>query len=208
MPATDRYDEKDVPNAEGYLLKSWNIGLNWTWTKLPPHLAGAQVFQVDPTDNSTLYAATGNCLARSYDNGDTWDACSNASGLEGNFIFMEIKDSTTMFLGRMGDVPLRTKDGGKSWQPLASCSAVGPKVTWAWAAYSWSGKTLALGGRGGIMSAKHPHAVFVWISTDDGDSWTDETGDLVVMGAGLGQWFENVLYLDSFGQGILRKTLE
>ena len=46
-------------------------------------------------------------------------------------------------------------------------------------------------------------------SLDDGDTWTDETGDnLVTMGAGGGQWFEDVLYLNSGGQGIMRKKME
>ena len=38
---------------------------------------------------------------------------------------------------------------------------------------------------------------------------TDETGNnLVTMGAGGGQWFEDVLYLNSGGQGIMRKKME
>ena len=37
----------------------------------------------------------------------------------------------------------------------------------------------------------------------------DETGNnLVTMGAGGGQWFEDVLYLNSGGQGIMRKKME
>ena len=76
------------------------------------------------------------------------------------------------------------------------------------AAFSWTGKTLALVGSGGVQSASHPHSGFVWISRDDGDTWEDETGDLVTMNFGIGQWFEGTLYLDSSGEGLMRKVLE
>ena len=43
----------------------------------------------------------------------------------------------------------------------------------------------------------NPHTIFASIevggmlkSTDDGDTWTDETGDIVSMGIGGGQWYE------------------
>ena len=43
-------------------------------------------------------------------------------GLEGTFTDLCIKDSQTMILIRNGAVPLRTKDGGKTWQPLTAAS--------------------------------------------------------------------------------------
>ena len=67
---------------------------------------------------------------------------------------------------------------------------------------------MLLGG-GGQPSAAHPHSAFVWASKDDGDTWTDESGDnLVTMGVSNGQWFQDTLYLNSGGQGIMRKKME
>ena len=44
--------------------------------------------------------------------------------------------------------------------------------------YSWTAKTLIMMGSGGPQTEDHPHAAFVWVSKDDGDTWTDETGTL------------------------------
>lgn len=42
--------------------------------------------------------------------------------------------------------------------------------------YSWTTKTLVMMGSGGTQSEDHPHAAFVWVSKDDGETWVDETG--------------------------------
>ena len=108
------------------------------------------------------------------------------AGLLGNFEGLVIKDASTMIVTRAGDVPLRTTDGGATWKPMQSCAAVATLnkgLVW-----SWSGKTLVMIGSGGTQSAAHPHAPFVWMSKDDGDSWTDETGDLVTMAPGAANW--------------------
>ena len=90
---------------------------------------------------------------------------------------------------------------------FASCA---PIATWSHAAsWSWTGQTLVLHGGGGEQSAAHEHYGYFWMSKDDGDTWTDETGaNLVTMAAGGGQWYDGVKYLNSGGQGILAKTLE
>ena len=76
------------------------------------------------------------------------------------------------------------------------------------AEYSWSGKTLVYHGAGGGQTASHPHAGYVWTSTDDGDTWVDETADIVTMSMGAGQFFEGTFYLNTGGQGILSKVFE
>ena len=48
---------------------------------------------------------------------------------------------------------------------------------------------------------------------NDGDTWTDESTRQATIScddgrAGGGQWFEDVLYLNSGGQGIMRKKME
>ena len=44
--------------------------------------------------------------------------------------------------------------------------------------YSWTAKTLIMMGSGGPQTEDHPHAAFVWVSKDNGETWTDETGTL------------------------------
>jgi len=65
-------------NATGaggkYVLKSWNLGANWTWILLPDYLQAVGGFTADPT-NETLYAVTSNCISCSYDQAVSWDGC-------------------------------------------------------------------------------------------------------------------------------------
>lgn len=189
------------------LLKSPNFGQNWSWSILPEHLKGlGDTLEVDPTNSSTLYAVTPDCVARSYDGGETWAACWNASGLEGKFHSLAIKDSKTMILLRDGDVPLRTKDGGSTWQPLTGLQDKAQASHWA--KWSWTGKTLVVGGsdRGAIGRGEKPG--YIWRSTDDGDTWVDETGDVVTNAVNGCAWFDDTFYLFTAGEGISSKVLE
>ena len=122
----------------------------------------------------------------------------NWPGLTGSFRNLVIKDSQNMIVVRNGDVPMRTKDGGASWEPLKSLANVARYGLGM--AYSWSGKTLAISGVAGRF--------FAWVSRDDGDTWVDETGDYSSMSGGIAQWYENTLYVCSLGQGISSKTFE
>ena len=101
-----------------------------------------------------------------------------------------------MLVMRNGDVPLRTQDGGASFQRLGSVANVARFSPDA--SYSWSGKTLGLSGVAGQL--------FVWVSRDDGDTWVDETGDYTSMSGGIAQWYQNTMYISSLGQGISAKT--
>merc|ERR1712217_688109 len=77
------------------------------------------------------------------------------------------------------------------------------------AQWSWSGKTLALSGGGGAQNETwHPHTGYVWLSKDDGDTWTDETDVIVTNSGGISQWYEGDLYMGSSGNGIFKKTME
>ena len=193
-----------------YVIKNFGYGFgNWTWSALPPFLQaeGITGFVTDPSDGGKVVYGLGKaCITRSYDFGDTWAPCWNASGLSGTFKSLEIKDSTTMILLRASDLPLRTKDGGATWQPLESVAGV--KDSLRAFRYSWTGKTLVMFANGGTQSARHPHTAYVWRSTDDGDTWTDETDDIVTNGAGISQWYEGTLYMSSGGGGIFAKQFE
>ena len=179
--------------------------MNWTWSQLPAHMAGTNAFVVDPTSNATIYGVAAGCIARSHTEGDSWLPCWNATNLTGSFTGLAIKDSLTMIVTRKGQVPLRTKDGGDTWQPMSSLGIWQGAGSPIW---SWTGKTLAFIGSGGQQSSWHPHAGYVWISKDDGDTWVDETAGLTTMAVGAAQWYEGDLYLNTMGQGILSKTLE
>jgi len=179
-----------------FTLKSWNFGANWTWIELPDFLQGLGTYRADPTNDTVLYGIATNCIARSYDEAETWEYCWDAPGLEGSFKDLVIKDSQTMLVMRNGDVPLRTRDGGATWERLGSLANIARCSPGA--AYSWSGKTLAVScvfGR-----------TLVWVSTDDGDSWVDESADYTALSGGIDQWYDNTLYISSLGQGISAKT--
>lgn len=192
-------DGLDLSGNPRWFLKSTNFGANWTWILLPDILQGIANFASDPTNSSTLYGITSNCIARSYDQAETWEeGCWGSPGLEGSFKELVIKDSQTMIMMRNGDVPLRTRDGGKSWQRLGSMQNIARYSPHA--AYSWSGKTLALSAIVG--------QTLVWVSTDDGDTWVDESGDYTALSGGIAQWYDNTLYISSLGQGISAKVFK
>ena len=187
------------------------------------------------------------------------------AGLVGSFGGLAILDSMHMIVSRNSDVPLRTKDGGATWAPMASEQLSLVSGMRHGLMYSWTAKTLVMMGAGGAQTKEHPHAAFVWVSKDDGETWTDETGPaggkaIVTMGPvaspftsriphailtvlraqrtlwvscvsgiavftpnlefdvirvlarlrrpGVANWYENDLYLNSMGQGIMVKTLE
>lgn len=101
---------RDSANAVAtvkFLMTSLDFGKNWTWAPLPSNLQ-ATGLAVDPTASNSVFAFTSSCLSHSIDDGKTWSTCSNAKGLVGSFSKLIIKSSTTMFMLRSGEVPLRT----------------------------------------------------------------------------------------------------
>ena len=70
---------------------------------------------------------------------------------------------------------------------------------------SWTGNTLVVHGvdRGAI--ARNAYGTAVWKSVDDGETFTDETGDLVTITPGKGVWYDTDFYLVSSGEGITVK---
>ena len=130
------------------------------------------------------------------------------SGLKGGRLSqLIIKDSKTMFMLRKGLVPLRTQDGGSTWAPLSS-----PAMTQLFAhgvtmdgALSWTGKTLVLTGADLSAVGRGERATSVWKSTNDGDDWTDETGDIVTISPGPGVWYEKDFYFVTRGEGVTVK---
>ena len=112
-----------------YIYKSWNFGLEWTYLLVPEAMQGGVQLVIDPTNSSTLYGLHGDCVSRSYDQAETWESCWQPPGLTGSFKELVIRDSKMMIMIRTNDVPLQTFDGGASWKPLDSVSAVVPHGT-------------------------------------------------------------------------------
>jgi hypothetical protein len=49
----------------------------------------------------------------------------------------------------------------------------------------------------------------VFKTTDDGATWSDETGDIVTVSMGMGYWYEKDYYLVTAGEGIIvRRNFE
>ena len=197
-----------------WLLKNSHFGAGefnntqegWLWVAaFPPHLAECGLTTSPVDGGAALYAFTPSCIATSEDEGATWSAC--WGGLDGQPIAsLVIKDATTMFVRRTKLVPLRTRDGGKTWTPLdalAPVAAVGFSFD-----LSWSGRTIVVHGLDTTAVAEGRKAVFVWRSTDDGDTFVDETGDVVTNHPAGGYWYEGTFYLTTSGQGIMAKVFE
>ena len=136
--------------------------------------------------------------------GVPWSPC--WAGVDYPIRGLAIKDSRTMFLLRIEKVPLRTRNAGKSWRELDSFAPIA-NVGFAMD-LSWSGKTMVVHGVDMARIAKNQKAVFVWRSTDDGDTFVDETDDIVTIHPAGGHWFGGTFYMSSSGQGILAKVFE
>ena len=197
-----------------YLVINRNFGAGqfnnsaggWVWgAALPPHLVDCSLTTSPVDGGAALYAVTSSCIATSTDEGATWSAC--WGGLDGEPISgLVIKDASTMFVLRSKMVPLRTKDGGKTWSALHSFDAIAA-VGFAFD-MSWTGNTIVVHGLDTTAIAQGRKAPFVWRSTDDGDTFVDETDDVITNHPSGGSWFEGKYYLTSSGQGIMAKTFE
>jgi len=82
------------------------------------------------------------------------------------------------------------QDGGKTWNELTSALPLFAHGATLDGSLSWTGKTLVLHGTDRSAISRGAYGTNVWKSVDDGDSWTDETGDLVTISLGSGYWYE------------------
>jgi len=187
-----------------WLMTSTDFGATFSWTKMPANLK-TDGFSVDPTSTNSLYTVGPECLSHSVDNGKSWSPCSTATGLTGSFVKLIVKDSSTMFMLRSGAVPLRTKNGGKTWTELASALSLFAHGATLEGSLSWTGKTLVLHGTDRSAIGRGTYGTNVWKSVDDGETWADETGDLVTISLGGAAWYETDFYITSAGEGILVK---
>ena len=110
-----------------------------------------------------------------------------------------------MFLLRKGAVPLRTKDAGATWAPLAAAANLFTFGATMDGALSWSGGTLVLHGVDLGAIERQQYGTALWKSTDDGESFIDETSDLVTISPGPVVFYEKDLYWVTHGEGIVVK---
>jgi len=201
--------EADVqPLKDGnsvFLLTSDDFGVSWNWTTAMPANLQASGLVLDPTSQNSLFGFTSSCLAHSIDQGLTWSACSTSTGLTGKFKKLIVKDSQVMFMMRNGAVPLRTTDGGLTWTELTSAAPLFKYGATLDASLSWSGNTLVLHGADHSAIGRGEYGMSVWKSCDDGNTWTDETGDLVTISPSGGVWYEKDFYLPTSGEGVTVK---
>ena len=187
-----------------WLMTSPDFGNNYTWVKMPADLQATSL-TADPTSATDLFATTSSCLSQSTNLGKDWSPCSKATGLTGSFSQLIIKDSTTMFMLRSGAVPLRTTDSGKTWTELTKAAPLFAHGATFSGALSWSGKTLVLHGKDLSAITRGAYPTAVWKTVDDGETWTDETGDLVTISPGDGVWYDKDFYLATSGEGLCIK---
>jgi len=224
--ATEKYEEQDTEDAPDsmdeenmytesmelesgdstkYILVSEDFGVTFPVNHtMPDLLQDALTLAVDPT-SAVLFVVSPSCLAYSSDKGATWGKCiyTPTSGSPA-FSGLEVISSKVMFLMRGGAVPLRTTDGGHTFTELTSAAPMF-KYAGLQMSISWSGKTIALSGSDKGAIARGEFGTQVWKSTDNGDSWTDETGDLVTISLGKAVWYEKDFYITSAGEGVIRK---
>ena len=187
-----------------YLLMTSNFGQNWTWSPFPEKLQAGAI-SIDPTNGKSVFAYTGSCLAHSADQGVTWSDCWNKTGLTGKFSHLLVKDSNTLFMIRGGAVPLRSRDGGETWEELTFAAPLYKFGATYDGSLSWSGKTLVLSGVDMGAIDRGAYGTVVWKSTNDGDDFIDETGDLVTVSPGPGVWYEKDFYFITRGEGVTVK---
>jgi len=200
--ARNEIDDSTATAGTLTLIISEDFGQTWPTEKpLPSILVSAIDIVVDPTTND-LYAISSKCLSKSKDKGTTWQPCSTAKGLSGNFHQLLIKNSKVMILLRSGAVPLRTMDSGNTWIELTNCQPLykGGNVQ---GSYSWSGNTVVLIQTDSGAPSRGERGSYVWKSSNDGADWTDETGDIVTMALHNPTWYESDLYIPTSGEGIL-----
>ncbi len=138
-----------------------------------------------------------------------------------------VKDSMNMLLMRTENVPLKSTSGLQGpWTPLPEPYGFAPgsgSDSWSMPPgkfnisilrnpdctqaldLSWSGSTLVMHGRDMSAPSRSEKSPYVAKTTDFGETWEDETGDIVTAAVNSGTWFGRDFYLTTSGEGLLLK---
>ena len=136
------------------VASSTDSGISWTTLTTDTGHAFFGRILVDPNDPDHLIAADVQVGAvTSTDGGITWTALGSEPAA-----WVSSGDSFTTLYASGGTTPQRSRDGGATWE-----SVIAP-----------AGATLLEAGSDGTLYAgvHDGNAVIVWISTDDGATWT------------------------------------
>ena len=110
-----------------------------------------------------------------------------------------------------GRLSLKTVDGvGGPWKPMTSLASLYPTPFGKFhAELSWTGQTLVVYGNDPTAIKRRQFGTAVWKSSvssaHDGETWTDETGDLATISMGHGRWHESDFYIIMQGEGVIVK---
>ncbi len=169
---------------QGALLRSDDDGRSWTELagySLPDDLAYRDVHRlvIDPRNPQNFYLATGEGFYASTDEGESWEHLMLASGRIGypDFVFLDPRDGKTLYLAGARHDPghwfqtqnadstiARSTDGGRKWVELTNTLPSPFKAAIeAICLHHWPG---------GMMFAMGSSAGEVYISEDDGTSWS------------------------------------
>jgi hypothetical protein len=107
-----------------------------------------------------------------------------------------------MIMLLVNDSPIRTRNGGQTWQRLGNFPNASQQYTRT-GLYSWTGKTFVVFGRDITAVERQEYPTYVYATTDDGESWVDWVDDLVTMTPRSAVWYDKDFYLSSAGEGIM-----
>lgn len=179
-----------------------------TWSKLGWPITAPVMVAVDPTNDKNIFVGqTNGALEMSHDGGKSWNA-EPIGQVQGNTwwpVTLAVNPSSPniVLVGLSGPPSagggvLRSTDGGNTFvQANQGLDATG--------AQPWPDSIFRLGydpaGSGAVVAARFSG---IYLSGDNGASWTSLEGNIVPNFASSIAWDSGHLYVSTFGEGVLR----
>jgi hypothetical protein len=201
--------DQSKPTGRAYIitdkgaLQSDDFGATWSNAAFGNPPVTPRSVTVDPTNGSIVWILGASCICR-WD-GNSWSTCMTpGSNQDYRELIISPTDSSKMLVVVKGGPAMRTTDSGTTWNSVTD-GAVNQATTLSYkamAAYSFSGKTIALAASVTVPGQTAPH---VFKSQDDGATWAEEAGgNLVTLQLNSVAWNGGDLILGTSGQGIVK----